>query len=319
MSGPTSRTSLVEYCLRKLGHPVLNIYQNLDDDQISDRIDDAFQYFQDYHFDATEQIYMKHLLTDQDVAQQYIDLTQSSGVAVINANSVAVLGQATNFADDFYVGGNFKVGSETKTVVSIQDNTHMNVDTVFANSYDHAPIYNPAAADLILGVTKIFPLTGAARVNMFDLNYQIRLNDLYSLTSTSYVNYVITQQHIRTMEMIFSGEQPIRFNRHQKRLFIDTSWGDKIMSGMYIIVQGYKILDPDQWTEVYNDRLLKRLATAYIKRQLGTNLSKFNGMTLPGGVILNGQKILDEATKEVDEIEALIESSLQEPPMFFIG
>lgn len=246
MSIPASREDLKNWCLRQLGFPVIDI--NVDDDQVDDCVDMAFQYFQDFHVDGVERWYMKHQLTQDDFDNKYIPIT-----------------------------------------------------------------------DNIIGVTRIFPVGSTnASVNMFDLRYQLRLHELYDFTSTSYVNYTITQQHIRTLDLLFSGEQPIRFNRHTNKLYLDWDW-TRYDVGEYIIIEGFVIINPDDFTKVYNDRLLKKLATAYIKRVWGNNMKKFQGMQLPGGVVMNGQQVYNEAVEEIKEVEDLIRSAHEEPPQFILG
>ena len=247
MAIPASREQLKDWCLRQLGFPVIEI--NVDDDQVEDRIDEALQYFQDFHFDGVERWYLKHQVTAQNIADKYIPIT-----------------------------------------------------------------------DNIIGINRIFPVGSTnASVNMFDLRYQLRLHELYDFTSTSYVNYTLTMQHIRTLDMLFSGETPIRFNRHSNKLYIDWDWNYDIEPGEYIVIEGFIILDPNTYTDVYNDRMLKRLATAYIKRQWGSNMKKFSGMQLPGGIQMNGQQIYDEAVAEIKEIEDLIRDTYEEPPQFLVG
>ena len=152
-----------------------------------------------------------------------------------------------------------------------------------------------------------------------DLRYQLRLHELYDFTSTSYVNYVLTQQHIRTLDLLFSGETPIRFNKHTNKLFIDWGWDFKIDVGEWIIIEGFIIVDPSNYVKVWNDRLLKKLSTAYIKKQWGTNMKKFQGMQLPGGIMMNGQQIFNEAVQEIAETEQLIRNTYEEPPNFIMG
>lgn len=246
MSIPETRDQLKEWCLRQLGHPVLEI--NVDDDQLDDRIDEALQYFQQFHYDGVERTYVKHELTPDDLANGWIPVDDS-----------------------------------------------------------------------IIAITKIWPVsTTNATINMFDLRYQLRLHELYDFTSTSYVNYVLTMQHIRTLDMLFSGEQPIRFNRHTNKVYLDANWS-MLHVGEFVVAEGYVIIDPESYTKVYNDRMLKRLATAYIKRQWGTNMKKFSGMQLPGGVMMNGQQIFDEADVEIKELEQQIRDTFEEPPNFIMG
>lgn len=247
MAIPASREQLKDWCLRQLGFPVIEI--NVDDDQVEDRIDEALQYFQDFHFDGVERWYLKHQITEQNKIDKYIPIT-----------------------------------------------------------------------DNIIGINRIFPVGSTnASVNMFDLRYQLRLHELYDFTSTSYVNYTLTMQHIRTLDMLFSGETPIRFNRHSNKLYIDWDWEYDIEPGEWIVIEGFIILDPNTYTDVYNDRMLKRLATAYIKRQWGANMSKFTGMQLPGGIQMNGQQIYQDAITEIKEIEEMIRNTYETPPEFLIG
>ena len=244
---PASREALKDFCLRQLGHPVIQI--NVDDDQVEDCLDLALQYFQDFHFDGVERWYLKHQLTADDKTNQWIPITEN-----------------------------------------------------------------------ILGVTRIFPFGSTnASVNMFDLRYQLRLHELYDFTSTSYVNYAMTMQHIRTLDLLFSGETPIRFNRHTDRLYIDWDWEHDANVGEYVIIEGYIIIDPDTYTDVYNDRLLKQLATSYIKKQWGANMSKYDDMALPGGVKMNGKRYYDTAVAEIKELEEKIRLEMQEPPAFIMG
>jgi hypothetical protein len=247
MSVPASKEQLKDWCLRQLGHPVIEI--NVDDDQVEDRIDEAFQYFRDFHYDGVEKYYLKHQVTETDKINRYIPIT-----------------------------------------------------------------------DNIIGVTRIFPVGSTnASVNMFDLRYQLRLHELYDFTSTSYVNYVLTMQHIRTLDLLFSGETPIRFSRHTNKLHIDWNWEYDIEIGEWIIIESFIVIDPDQYNDVYNDRMLKKLATAYIKKQWGNNMKKFAGMQLPGGITMNGQQIYEEAVTEIKELEDLIRDTYEEPPQFLMG
>jgi predicted transcriptional regulator len=247
MSNPSTREELKDWCLRQLGFPVIDI--NVDPDQVDDRIDEAFQYFQQFHFDGVERTYTKHQLTNEDIENKYLPVS-----------------------------------------------------------------------DNIIGVTRIFPVSATnATVNMFDLRYQLRLHELYDFTSTSYVNYVLTMQHIRTLDMLFSGEQPIRFNRHTNRLYLDWNWVQYSQPGEWIIIEGSVITDPEQYGKVYNDMMLKRLATAYIKRQWGANMSKFAGMQLPGGITLNGPQLYQQAIEEIKELEEQIRMTYESPPVFIMG
>ena len=254
----TNRTDFKSYCLRRLGFPVIEI--NVDDDQVEDRIDDALQYWADYHFDGLQKVYWSHMVTQQDIQNMYLDATQAIDS---NGNSVE-----------------------------------------------------------IAGVTRIFPISDSVNtVNMFDLRYQLRLNELYDFTSASYINYTLTMQHLRSLEQMFTGEVPIRFQRHMQRLYIDWSWknGNEITAGQVVIAEAYAVIDPNVYNRVWSDRWLKEYATALIKRSWGANMSKFDSIQLPGGVTLNGEKIYKEATDEIERLETEMSSNFFAPLEFFMN
>ena len=317
MAKPTTRKQFKDYCLRKLGWPVIDI--NVDDDQVDDRIDDALSFFNDYHFDGTEKIFMKHKITADDIERKWI----------------------------------------------------------------YAP-------DAVTFVTGVFPFDDSnSSINMFDLRYQLRLHDLYDFTSVSYVSYEITMQHIRTLNLLFSGTPQFRFNRHMNKLFLDIDWSRDLDEGEYVIVECYRKLIPETvgitgtvtttttsttvtgtgtifdqellendvitingenkqiktinsptelilysavasdvtngtmfkpgLADVWNDRFLKMYATAKIKQQWGSNLKKFSGIQMPGGVTLNGQQIYDEATEELAKIEEEMQSWNVLPNEMYMG
>ena len=257
MATITSRTAFKDYCLRRLGFPVIEI--NVDDDQVEDRIDDALQYWQDYHFDGLQKVYYVKAVLPADVTQRYLDLS---------------------------------------TATDTSNN-----------------------AMQIVGVTRIFPLYDSqATINMFDLRYQLRLNELYDFTSASYINYTMTQQHLRMLEQNFTGEVPIRFQRHMQRLYIDWAWGSsQAPAGTVVVAECYANIDPNIYTQAWNDRWLKEYATALIKRSWGNNLKKFNGIQLPGGVTLNGDKIYEEAKTEIDALHAEIGDKYGAPLEFMMN
>jgi hypothetical protein len=173
----------------------------------------------------------------------------------------------------------------------------------------------------IAGVSRIFPINDSqANINMFDLRYQLRLNELYDFTSASYINYTLTMQHLRSLEIMFTGEVPIRFQRHMQKLFIDWNWGNQEAPiGQVVIAECYAIINPDVYSDVWNDRWLKEYATALIKRSWGENMAKFEGLQLPGGVTLNGTKIRDEAWKEVRRLEDDMERNFGPPLEWFMN
>jgi hypothetical protein len=301
MATPRTRTEFKEYCLRRLGHPVIQI--NIDDDQLDDRVDDALAFYHDYHYDGMEQMYLKYQITQEDIDRRYI--------------------------------------------------------------------FCPDAVNFVTGILP-FDQSNSS-VNMFDLRYQLRLHDLYDFTSVSYVSYEITMQHIRTLNLLFSGTPQVRFNRKMNRLYLDIDWTRDVFVGSWVIVECYRRIEPDSristgtvsvtaasntvvgtgtsfnselsvddeiiingeakkivsiagatslnvqsefvttatgatltrpgFSDVWNDRFLKQYATAKIKYQWGSNLSKFAGIQMPGGVTLDGVRIMQEAAEEMKELE----------------
>lgn len=181
--------------------------------------------------------------------------------------------------------------------------------------------------DSIIGVTRIFSLFGdsvnsinnSGNFNMFDLTYQLRLNELFDFTSADYTYFALARQHIRTLEMLFIGETPIRFNRRNNKIFVDFNWEGKVAVGTFLVFEVYQILDPEAYEEIWSETWLKNYTTALFKRQWGENLKKFAGVQLPGGIALNGQQIYDEAVQEVERLEQELIEVYQEPPEFLIG
>lgn len=244
---PANREELKDFCLRQLGHPVIQI--NVDDEQVNDAVEMAFEYWNEFHFNGTERTYVKHQVTAQDKINRYITVS-----------------------------------------------------------------------DGLIGATRVFKVgVGKTAMNMFDLRYQLRLNDLWDLSSTSYVNYSLTMQHLQTLDMIFTGETPVRFNRLTNKFYIDWDWDSDVDEGEFIIVEGFIITDPTTYTKVWNDRMLKRLATAYVKKQWGANMSKFDKMQLPGGVTMRGSDIYSEAMNEIAAVEQEIRNTYEAPPGFLVG
>ena len=326
MAAITSRNNFKEYCLRRLGFPVIDI--NVDDDQVEDRIDDALQYWQDYHFDGLQKFYYIRRLTTTvitsnfDISAAIPDMVTvlggTSGVTAkilsssVNGDSSVIelkdvsgkftVGESLNYYD---AGGNVQ---ETGAVIATYvpgdiDNRYIDLSSVV--DQEGVPLS-------VAGVTRIFPIQDSqATVNMFDLRYQLRLNELYDFTSASYINYTMTQQHLRMLEQLFSGEVPIRFQRHMQRLYIDWGWGRKpdAVKGTVVVMECYATINSDYYTQVWNDRWLKEYATALIKRMWGSNMKKFGGLMLPGGVTLNGNDIYNEAIEEIKQLEAEMENN----------
>ena len=171
----------------------------------------------------------------------------------------------------------------------------------------------------VIGVVNLFPIGQALNTNnLFNIRYQIALNDLYTLTSVSMVPYYMAMQHVQFLEQMLVGQQPIRYNRNMNRLYIDMDW-NIVNEGDYIIAEAYQIVDPDTYADVWKDRWLLRYATCLIKLQWGNNLKKFGGMQMPGGITFNGQQIYDEAVVERRELEQEMITSYSLPVTDMVG
>jgi hypothetical protein len=176
-----------------------------------------------------------------------------------------------------------------------------------------------AMPDNVIGVVNLFPIgQGLNTNNLFNIRYQIALNDLYTLTSVSMVPYYMAMTHIQFLEQMLVGRQPIRYNRYKNRLYIDMDW-NIVTSGDYIVAEAYEVIDPDTYIKVWSDRWLQRYAAALIKKQWGTNLTKFNGIQLPGGVTFNGEKIYNDAVEDIEKMEAEMSMSYSLPAYDMIG
>jgi hypothetical protein len=181
-----------------------------------------------------------------------------------------------------------------------------------ANNYIVVP-------ESVISVINILPFSDKANLNMFDVRYQLRLNDLYDFASTSIINYDMVLRHLDFLDQILVGMKPIRFQQHDNRLYIDMDWTNDLQVNEYLVIECYRKLDPNTFVDVYNDIWLKRYVTAQFKRQWGSNLSKFNGVTMLGGVTLNGDKIFTEAQTEIEKLEKEIRDSYEIAPTFMIG
>lgn len=330
MAKPSSREQLKQYALRQLGKPVIEI--NVDDDQLEDRIDEGLQYFQEYHFDGIERMYHIHEITSSKVAVSSINGTFSNGEIITGATSNATA--TVHTANSTFI--EFKNHKDT-TGIANNDTTSSfsNSETITGNNSGATAIagtvtfgdidnhYIPLS-DAITGIVGIFDIqdTGGGQTssNMFSFRYQFHLNEMPYLTSTSIVNYKMSMQHLQLLNDIFVGKKPLRFNRHQNRLYIDLDWsGDDIKIGEYIVVEAYRIIDPDTFTDVYNDMFLKRYITALFKRQWGANLIKYQGVSLPGGITLDGRQLFEDAMTEIREIEEQMQSRYELPIDFMVG
>jgi len=250
MAVPNSRDTLIEYCLRRLGDPVIEI--NVDPDQLEDRVDEALQYYQEFHSDATLRTYLKHQITATDVANEYITLP--SNVQVVSRM--------------------FKVHGDQMSR------------------------------------------------NFFDIKYQLHLNDIANMHSFigDLAYYEQMQQYLSLLDLRLNGSPQVQFSRHQNRLYIHGEFQDSdITEDDYIVAEVYEVVDVNTHTGVYNDMWLKEYTTALIKQQWGANLIKFENMQLPGGVMMNGRQIFDDATTDIEKLRESIRLEHEMPADFFVG
>jgi hypothetical protein len=317
----STREGLKQYALRDLGAPVLEI--NVDDDQLEDRLDEALEYWRLYHYEGIEQIYMKQQIRASEmnlttsVAQNFglatnITGSTSGAKAQVCRESSRVSNGTLLLVRD--VVGTFVAG---ETITSSDGHTAVLGSTpITLNEYDNRYIDVP---DYVYGVTKILSIgMASSSKNIFDLQYQLRLNDLYDLTSTSLIYYKTVMSHLALLDFELNGHQGFRFNRTMNRLFLDANWHTDFVLGDYVIVQAYRALDPTTFTKVWNEPWLKKYTAALFKRQWATNLKKFSGIQLPGGVTLDGDKLYAEATEEIDKLEQDLMSK-SAPLDFFMG
>ncbi len=270
MAIPTTKSTFKDYCLRNLGFGVIDI--NVSDAQVDDRIDEALQYFAQYHYDGVERMYLKYKITQDDIDRA-----------------------ATN---------------DTTTATDTKDGS----TATFLEGKNFIPM--PSS---VVSVIQIFPFDDQSTNNMFDIRYQLRLNDLYDFSSTSIIQYQMTMQQLDFLSHILVGEKPIRFNQHQNRLYIDMDFANDIAVDEFIIIECYRKIDPSSYTDIFDDIYLKRYATALIKRQWGANLSKFQGVQLLGGVEMNGAEIYSQAQEEILRLEEQIMLAFETPIDYMVG
>ncbi len=249
MAKPNSRQTLIDYCLRSLGAPVIEI--NIDEDQIEDRVDEGLQFYQHYHADAIEKVFLKHQVTQADIDNGYIPIPE-----------------------------------------------------------------------LVTDVIKLMPLRApGSSSGMFDIKYQMHLNDMFSLGYLgSLLEYSMAREYLSTLDMLIdSSDKFVSFDRHRDQLRIDMDWANEVNVDDYLVVEAYRILDPETYTDVYNDYYLKKYCTALLKRQWGANLIKFEGMVMPGGVTFNGRQLFDDANEELQKLEEEVRLNWEQPVDFYMG
>ena len=281
MAKPASRSELITYAKRQLGDPVVEI--NVADEQCEDLLDDAFQMFQERHYDGVMKMPLKYKFTQADIDR----------------------GRAR--------GGNSSAGITTTTATSKINGTDVDFDFEENSNYIQLP-------DTIVGVEKVYRFDGSNTMtnNMFSVKYQLFLNDVYYWDSLELLTYSMVKTKLSDIDFLLNTEKQIRFNIRQGRLYLDVDFGE-VTADDYLIIDCYRILDPTDFTKVYNDRFVKRYYTALLKRQWGQNLIKFQGVKLPGGIELNGRQMYDDAQLEIDKINEEMLRSYEIPPLDMIA
>ena len=280
MAQPSTRQELIDYCLRKLGAPVLEI--NVAEEQVEDLVDDAIQLFNERHFDGVYQTYLKYEITQQD-----IDRGRAKGISGVGVASTSVttniVGTATTF--NYYENSNY-----------LQVPSH------------------------VVGVNKVFQFEGSNSIasGMFSIKYQLFLNDIYYWGSTELLTYSMVKTYLEDINFLLTTQKQIRFNKRQDRLYMDIDWSS-LTVGQYLVIDCYRMMDPNDYSKVWNDSFLKPYLTSLIKRQWGQNLIKFQGVKLPGGIELNGRQLYDDAQREIETIIEKMSSTYELPPYDLIG
>lgn len=342
MAIPTSRDEFKEYCLRALGKPVIQI--NVDEDQVEDRIDEALYVYQQHHFDAVTKTYMVHRVTPSVLrfatpsavafknSEVIVGQTSNTrGIVHSTINAIAIqfattqatansVEQADGYSDTArpsFMDGEVVVGAQSGATATIFT-SNSTVHGVTVGDIDNR--WFPVAPSVI-GITKVFaPFDSRISADiLFDPQSQFNISLLSNFTANSIIPYHIGRQYQQLLNDTFRGRPAVRFQRHMNRLYVDVNWNATFAIDQTIVLEGFRVIDPDTFTDVWSDRWLQRYSTSLIKRQWGLNLSKYGGIALPGGVTLDGRSILSDANQEIRDLEAELRDTYQEPPMFIVG
>ena len=288
MAQPTSKTQFKEFCLRKLGKPVIEI--NVDDDQVDDRIDEALSYYQDYHFDGVEKTYVKHRVLNSyvefttlaegdfvvgEVISEYEDNTTADATATATATIVAI--DVTN-KRVFFKKPTFGHFAATKFVSSpafaakygTAASNRRAITTTFKGTYELRYIDVP---ENIIGAINVFSPESNVSLGsgIFNAKYQYVLHNLHDINMGPLLNFQMSMQHMQLIEELLVGAVPLRYNRHINRINLDMDW-DNLTVGNYIVIEAYQVVDPTTYSDVWKDRWLQNYASAKIKYQWGSNL-----------------------------------------------
>lgn len=294
MAQPSTRQELIDYCLRQLGAPVLEV--NVADEQIQDLVDDAIQFFQERHFDGIEQAYLKYRITEEDENR---GLARPPGAPTNSAGNVGI--------------------ATTSVTVDYPGNSNTTLNFYENSNYLKVP-------PNIIGINKVFQFDGSySGSGMFNVKYQYMLNDVFGIwggyggaSGYDLLSYDMTMSYLETMNFVLNTHKQIRFNQRADKMYLDIDWST-LRKDDYIIIDCSRAINPNDYERVWNDSFLKPYLTALIKRQWGQNLIKFQGVKLPGGLEFNGRAIFDDGQRELDEIKTKMMSTYELPPLDLIG
>ena len=285
MAQPATRQELIDYGKRQLGAPVLEI--NVAEEQIEDALDDTIIFYQDRHMDGVEKMYLKHKIT-----KDFTDTIQATSAP----------------------------GRETSLGITTTTSSSVNITGIGATTFSFDETQNfIQIPDAVIGIEKVWKVDSRAIAsNMFNITYQLFLNEIYYFSSMELLSYTQTKRYLEDIDFILHPDKQIRFNRRQNRLYIDSDYSS-MKTDDYLIIECYRVLDPNDYPKVYNDRWVKKYFTAKLKKQWGQNLIKFQGVKLPGGIELNGRQIYDDGVSEMQAIEDKMTTEFELPPLDFIG
>lgn len=316
MAKITSRQEFADYVLRQNGAPVINI--EVDDAQLEDAIENGLSYYQEHCFDGIVRDFMVHKITGSvitfdtppslikgDVIST-IDGSCKANVSSVNGNQVTIQRQIGfikfSVGQTLYKNTNVSIGNITAIALGDMDNGFLTVD------------------ENIVGVNQILNITSVLGSSdyMFNMQYQVMMTELQALTKSGASQYWQTLNYLSHLDFIMKKEKNFTFHRRMNRLMLEISWSTDVQVGDFIAAEVYRGIDDATYTQVYNDRWLKKYCSALVKQIHGTNLKKFSGVQLPGGMTYNGQQMYDEATQELEKLEEEA-INMSAPLSFFVG
>ncbi len=285
MAQPNTRQGLIEYGKRQLGAPVLEI--NVAEEQMDDLVDDTIIFYQDRHMDGVEKMYLKHKIT-----KDFTDTIQATSAP----------------------------GRETSTGITTTTSPSVDIQGIGTTTFSFEETQNfIQIPDAVIGIEKVWKVDSRAIAsNMFNVTYQLFLNEIYYFSSMELLQYTQIKRYLEDIDFILHPDKQIRFNRRQNRLYIDTDYSS-MKTDDYLIIECYRVLDPNDYPKVYNDRWVKKYFTALLKKQWGQNLIKYQGVKLPGGVELNGRQFYDDGVAELQALEDKMANEFELPVMDMIG